>query len=115
MVLIEALNATSVVYSDTLFEGSSYCDYCSLAESLLQYNPDCTSRDSHLVMNYRDKGIYTSLGSSSFLAGNLNVYRAPYFILPFCNPDGESTSMDFKLCSNTYYQESRRSITENST
>ena len=69
MALIAAVRTASVVYSDGLSERSLYCNYCSLVESLLQHNPDHTSRDSHLVMNDRDKGIYNSLGSSSSLTG----------------------------------------------
>ena len=93
MALIEALSSASVVYSDSFLERSSYCNYCSLMESLVQHNPDHTSRDSHLVMNNRDKGIYNSLGSSSSLAGivssNVSANTAPYFIIAFCNPDGK--------------------------
>ena len=101
MALIAALNTTSVVYSDGFPERSLYCNYCSLVESLLQHNPDHISRDSHLVMNDRDKGIYNSLGSSSSLAGivssNVSANTAPYFILAFCNPDGKLNSMKMTL------------------
>ena len=82
MALIEALNTASVVYSDGFSERSSHCDYCSSVESSLQYNPDYTSRDSHLVMNDRDKTIYNSLGSSSSpagkVSGDLSAFTAPY-------------------------------------
>ena len=86
MALIEALNTASVVYSDGFSERSSHCDYCSSVESSLQYNPDYnpdyTSRDSHLVMNDRDKSIYNSLGSSSSpagkVSGDLTAFTAPY-------------------------------------
>lgn len=74
MALIEALSTARVVYSDGFSERSSYVDYCSSVESSLQYNPDHTSRDSHLVMNDRDKGIYNSLGSSSSPAGKVRVH-----------------------------------------
>lgn len=74
MELIEALSTAGVVYSDGFSERSSYVDYCSSVESSLQYNPDHTSRDSHLVMNDRDKGIYNSLGSSSSPAGKVKVH-----------------------------------------
>ena len=56
MAPIAAVRTASVVYSDGFSERSSYCNYCSLVESLLQHNPDHTSRDSHLVINDRDKG-----------------------------------------------------------
>ena len=93
MAQIASVRTASVVYGDGFSERSSYCNYCSLVESLLQHNPDHTSRDSHLVMNDRDKGIYSSLGSSSSLAGivssNVSANTAPYFIIAFCNPDGK--------------------------